>query len=476
MNRLSMRNLGGKNGVEIEGYVQSIDELAKHRLCLGFVHGEAVDLFKKKISTRFYVDDGKMEYPSNPKTNLEDLCLEIKEVFTEAFRICRKRNWLLSLIGCHPFSGTFASNHVHTSLRASPLEKDVKRIRELLFSVQPYIALLGQNSPFLLGQKAGYKDVRLAFSTWSEFTAPKNNTYSHYLSLATGRDAHTLECRIPSSATLHQILASVVFIKTVVELNQTPILPVNHVEKIFYRVLKYGGEALVPIFAGQNITYLGTGKELLVPISELFKIFLTDKETSSCLKEILSELPKTYRTSILEFYEIIASGLTASDYILQLSQTNNFNVRTISERLNYITKRAYVDNIPFWKLMPKPKKPELPKIEGKVTLEEARKYLMSQNIAFDIQAPEDLDYLLNTSKYSLRKCVGTRLILKKILSNEYITSDSKPPELSALEFNKIAKFLEKRRVLELIREYPLKYGPGKWFNYLIQLGREAKLL
>jgi len=470
----------GKNGIELEGYVQDSSLISEGKV--GFKHRTATSLFEKQISPRFYYDDGKPEYPSQPHDCLENLILEVKEIISRVNEICTRRNWYYTLIGCHPFAVTYASLHVHTSLKAVPQFRDIETMRAFLLDLQPFIALLSQNSPAYLGGKAPVKDVRLAFSDWSQFTASLNPGDSHYLSLADGRDAYTLECRIPSSCSLTQAEAVLVFIKTMIELGQTCKVPIDKTRKMFYRVLKYGGEALVPLIEGKKITYLGLENEVLVPIHELFKLWLKDKTVASVRKEIISELPQEDRGLVENYFKFIASGLTTSDFMLKLFEDLAWDIKEISKVLSEITISSYINSTPFWKFTGIPEKPPILEIKGKITVTEAQELIEKKILPVKFKRHVDLDNLLFSSKYSLKKCLVTRKILKRLSRTPGLTlyEICKDLPVHRRDVHRILKFLVKRKVLEWrIPENlwdDVKYYPGKHFNFLIQLALEKHFL
>ena len=73
-----------------------------------------------------------------------------------------------------------------------------------------------------------------------------------------------------SPCSYYQLLGNLVFIKTVCKLDEMPFIPFERVEDIFYRVIKYGGQALVPILSPNEVGYVALkGKKFLVPIKDL---------------------------------------------------------------------------------------------------------------------------------------------------------------------------------------------------------------
>uniref|UniRef100_A0A6H1ZWL5 Putative de novo glutathione biosynthesis protein n=1 Tax=viral metagenome TaxID=1070528 RepID=A0A6H1ZWL5_9ZZZZ len=480
-----MRRTGGQNGIELEAFVQDRSLIDNDHL--GFKHKSASFAFKS-ISANFYLDDGKPEYPSNPHSSLEELIEEIKSVLAQVQDICEREGWLFSSIGCHPFASSFASYHIHTSLSEVPLVKDIAQTRKYLLDLQPYIALLSQNSPAICGTKAPYKDVRLTYSRWARFTNSERSSHDdHYLSLAEGRTGHTnvntLECRLPSSCSLHQGEAVLVFIKAMVELANLPILPIAKNETMFYRVLKWGGQALIPVMDYSTMNFLGSGKEVLVPISELFRLFLTDNTIQPVFREIIQELPSKDRDDVMEYFKIIASGLTPSDYIIKLCEDLNWDNKAISEAISRITMEGYLNSKPFWELIPTPSKPELPMIKDIYSLEEALELIKEKGTSVKFESTEDLDYILHTSKYSLRNCAGTRIILRNLAKKpemQSISSFLNNRKLMSSEATRILNFLARKKVLETNSPTEwtseLQYGPGKKFPYVIQLAREENLL
>jgi len=163
--------------------------------CSGFIHDQATTLFEEKVSANYLCDDHKPEFPSKPYSNLDELTKHITDVITRAQHECEINNWYYAFIGCEPFANSFASAHVHCSIDGEATQENVYNLRKKLYSVQPFIVLLSQNSPISNGTLRSVKSTRLAYSTWSDLTHYDSTDASHYLSLAQHRKNILCWCR-----------------------------------------------------------------------------------------------------------------------------------------------------------------------------------------------------------------------------------------------------------------------------------------
>jgi len=455
------------HGVELECYVQESNSLKGKDF---FVHSNACSLFKERINSAFYVDDHKPEFPSKPYSNLKNLSDELCNIMLASSELAKKKNWVMILIGCHPYTDTFASGHIHSSFNMSPSKKEEAEIRRKLFSIQPLLALLSQNSPIMNGEISPVKDSRLAYGSWSQFTNYDEMSTGHYMALASGRKKATLECRIPSSCGLYQILGIVSFLKTIISFEDVPILPTQYVEDLYFKTLRYGGEAITPLVNPSKIGYLGfDGKTVYVKISDLWKRFLEDKETSSRLNEVLKELPPAIKKKVLGFYNIISMGLTASDFILNLFNEEK-NKEEILLTLEETTNESYARKSAFYEILETPELPENPKHQCTISIKELEEMLRKEQF-FEIQDElgidkELMDYILNTHKLSLRKNPQTREFIKCLLRSK------KPVKISIK--HDLNDFLIENDIIN-INDAGL-YSKGKNFSTLLQLAKDEFLL
>jgi len=137
----------------------------------------------EKLSADYYLDDHKPEFPSKPYTNLDELTKHITDVIGRALHECEKKEWLYTLIGCEPWASSFASAHIHSSIEGKATQDNVYALRKKMYSIQPFIVLLSQNSPISCGTLRSVKSTRLAYSTWSDLTHYETTDVSHYSSL-----------------------------------------------------------------------------------------------------------------------------------------------------------------------------------------------------------------------------------------------------------------------------------------------------
>jgi len=407
-----MDSFNGKQGLEIEMFIKD-EELEKR-------HDEAYSIFQDEINSRTYFDDGKPEYPTEPHNNLRDLEREVRNYLSNVLDICRNRGWYLNLIGSDPYSIDFASAHVHNSITDPPIKKAIFSMRRRLYNIQPFIALLSQNSPLSNSQITYCKDSRLGYSVWSRFTEYDTTNPSHYLSLASGELGHThnqtLEVRIPSSSILEQVFANVVIIKTFIQLKDTPILPIAQCKENFFKVIRYGGEALIPLLKPTGIGYLGfKGKKVYVKISELFGLLLKDDNVQDYLKESLKELSPSLRSRVLEFFNDISKGYTMSDFILE-TYFHNQNKESFTNILNNAIQNS-LKGESYKEILDTPDRPFFPIIEKNISLEELEEMLKKNNFDFKIDYDtEQIERILSCrDRISIRKSLALRFLLRELI-------------------------------------------------------------
>ena len=442
---MTKKTFSGKQGIEVEMIVKDNS--------LGITN-RATDIFAERVDSKTYYDDGKPEYPSNPHNNLGDLEDEIRNYLINVCDICKDKGWLISLIGSDPFRIDFASSHIHNSMEEIPTRKAIWDMRESLYSVQPFIALLSQNSQ-LSDKKITYcKDARLGYSVWSRFTNYDSRDPSHYLSLASGEMGHgknkTLEVRIPSSSIIEQMFANLVFIKSFIQLDNVPILPLSQCKENFFKVVRYGGLALIPMLKPTGIGYLGVkGNPVYVKISELFNLILKDPDLESLITDSLSELSGSLRTKIIEFFDDITKGYTMSDFILQayLSNPDEYMFQRLLDDLvnNSCKGESFKD------LLEAPEKPFYPTIEASISLEELSEMLDKQNVDFIVDSDvNEVDRIIteiktgaidtflvcmciralsSTTSISSNPFLSTPSIRKYLIDNEIMTEDNKQGRL-----------------------------------------------
>ena len=155
-----------KQGIELEMFVMQQGEIDVDY----DLHESIVEDFKEKVSSRFYYDDGKPEYPTRPYTDLRGLYDDLKAVIGYASEIASMEYESdIMLIGTYPFGSEreFASGHIHSSLKkpdnSLATEREILSLRNRLYNAQPLIACISQNSPIIDGmfQAVSYTHLTL---------------------------------------------------------------------------------------------------------------------------------------------------------------------------------------------------------------------------------------------------------------------------------------------------------------------------
>jgi len=393
-----------KQGVEIEFNVLRKSKYFKR---IGSIHDHFLSVCKEKVSNRFYYDDGKPEFPSIPFITLPEL-----------------EEYYLSLLGAFPYYYDYCSGHIHTSIKKWDEDSWIQ-MRDKLYNAQPLIALLSANSPIRVKEYLG-SDVRLMLSNWSAPVPYGEKTSHHWMALAKGRHTPTLECRIPSSGPLFQILGIANIIRVLLNDEDTDI-PILSTIETFRRVAKYGTETLVDVRLPKKITYHGVKYNVVkVKIVDLFRMYL--KDNLSVIKEGIKDC-KLYK-EIMAFYESIASGVSVSDKILGLWQSKGGE--EFVETLHKFNEASY-------KL--KPSLGDLPLPKNKIILPEVSVTIQKINIVRDI--------IRECKKYG-----DTSIRIPKSLKNLYL----------------------KHKVLKESDRRPGYLVPGPNFTYLTQILEGRDLL
>lgn len=448
-----MKKFSGKQGIEIEMFVKN-----QH---LEIEHDSATSIFAEHINSRTYYDDGKPEFPSNPYESLGDLEDEVRNYLIHAYEICGEKEWFLTLIGSDPFRIDFSSMHIHNSIESIPTREAIYSMREHLFSIQPFIALLSQNSSLSDGKVTYCKDARLAYSIWSRFSKYDSRDQSHYLSLASGELGHgknkTLEVRLPSSSILEQIFANLVLVKAFIQLSDVPILPLSQCKENFFKVVRYGGEAIIPILKPTGVGYLGVkGKNVYIKISELFGLLLKDPDLESLIKASLKEVSASLRSRIIEFFGDITKGYTMSDFILQayLLNPNDYQMETILDQLVSNSCKG----ISYKEILEAPEKPYYPIIEKSISLEELEEMLDKENYDFIIDSKvTEVGEILKDFKKGVPTNTSSVTLILRTLSLGNSTS--------------LVRALMTRTVKDYFVDHEIMtedYGQGRVFNAVLQ--------
>lgn len=476
-----MLDFEGQQGIELEGLVRTKSSVS-HNDLVSHINGDATGRFND-IDPRFYRDDGKPEYPSRPYSSLRELEDEISRVISGACEVSEKNGWIYELIGADPWLmcqnySPFGSTHFHCSIEKEPTKEAEIQMRRKFFSVQPFIELLGMNTCIFNGKVRDVKDARIAFSSWSKFTHSNEYDTGHYMALASGRKAITCEVRLPSSAPKDQVFGIAVFLKAILMMDKVPVLPLSYVEDTFYKVIKWGGQAVVSLCDGSRLSYLGVdGDELYVTVADLFKKFLEDKETRKVLDKVLSELSASSRKNIMDFYKLIASGYTVSD--LTLHAYENYKPSTVIHTLGNMTSGTYKSNGDS--LLDHLKVPEIlryPPLSNKLSLEDVEQALLERSAKLRTSftkiatTSSDINNVLLVGDYSVVKHEGSRNLLKWLVGHAHILNMYKRlPSISKVGSRSI-KFFIANNVIESVD--PIRLGTK--FHVVAQVAKDRGLI
>jgi len=441
-----------KQGVEIEFNVLRKSKYFKR---IGAIHDHFLSVCKEKVSNRFYYDDGKPEFPSIPFITLPELEEHLSSIFKNVFSLADKKEYYLSLLGAFPYYYDYCSGHIHTSIKKWDEDSWIQ-MRDKLYNAQPLIALLSANSPIRVKEYLG-SDVRLMLSNWSAPVPYGEKTSHHWMALAKGRHTPTLECRIPSSGPLFQILGIANIIRVLLNDEDTDI-PILSTIETFRRVAKYGTETLVDVRLPKKITYHGVKYNVVkVKIVDLFRMYL--KDNLSVIKEGIKDC-KLYK-EIMAFYESIASGVSVSDKILGLWQSKGGE--EFVETLHKFNEASYKLK-PSLGDLPLPKnKIILPEVS--VTLEEFKEIIkhVSSSLDFPIFPEGDIVDLIN----DIEKINIVRDIIREC--KKYGDTSIRIPK-------SIRNLYLKYKVLKESDRRPGSLVPGPNFTYLTQILEGRDLL
>jgi len=381
-----------KQGVELELSVVDLSNPLDRSYGL---HSAVCDEIKE-IYSGVYWDDSKPEFPSKPYESLGSLEDHVREMISQFQDVAEEHGGSLSFLGNFPFYRDFCSGHIHTSLR-NMREDTWFYMKQVLYNVQPLLAYASGNSPILEGQYRA-SDVRLLFSNWAEFTEFNDKDPDHYLALACGNGGSTLECRIPSSAPLAQIIGIAAMIRAILENEDAPI-PMNNVKESFYNVILYGARALLIVPVPEKASYYGIKfRKAFVPVSSFFKDFVATYY--DYLKEQLSDCSVALQKEVFKFYDMLSNGTSMSDIILSIYYGSKTPLE-LAERITKLTcEYGYLKLELFNSLKEPPKYNRLPKAVREITLDELKEIV--ESLSFDEIEPSPIrdmvDYLLTHSR------------------------------------------------------------------------------
>ena len=309
-----------------------------------------------------------MELSSKSYADLGELAVHMQKVAGEGLKILNKQYHAIT-IGCTPFFFDFASAHIHSSVKGMS-ENTWIALRQKLYSAQPLIDLLSQNSPVVGAVRAA--DVRLLLSNWSTFTDLDSTEMSHWFAIAYGLRGQTIEVRIPSSAPLFQVMGVAAMLRVVIEDDAMPIA-IPQAKKNWNRVINYGSSSLSEISIPSILRYDGFKyKKLVVKTTDLWKQFYINYAEK--FDKVLSTLPANLRKDVKEFYNFISEGHTLSDSYYEI--INDYTIRDmedkIAEKLADISVKSYNGGGAF-DILPRNPKPFMPLVEKYFSIEEVQK-------------------------------------------------------------------------------------------------------
>jgi hypothetical protein len=341
-----------KQGIEIE--VQQISKETPNKFAEYNKRNEL-----NEIHQGFHLDDSKTEFSSDAKETMGEMEKHLSNCMAPALE--KMYNSVIPLtIGCPPFFTDYASGHVHTSVKDMENTTWVE-LRQKLYSAQPLIALLSQNSPLVNNLRAA--DVRLLLSNWSVFTDYDSVNEAHWLAVAYGRNGGTIEVRIPSSGPMFQLLAVATFIRVVLE-DDSEMISVPNVGMNWQRVISYGSASLSKIAVPSSLRYDGfKTKALTVKTTDLWKIFYEDNKDK--FDAILDTMSPAGAVNVRKFYEFVANGHTLSDafYDVITNLMSQDREMEIAKALYEINLASY-KNENIWNMIPNNPRTFMPIIEN----------------------------------------------------------------------------------------------------------------
>jgi len=350
--------------------------------------------FKKKSKYLYYKKDafhwdgGTTEVALKPCENMEEYYLCLKEALSQIYDICDKKDFYYIHNGIDSSRGSGAGAHTHIS------GLDTYEIRDRLWTYQPFIALLSQNSPMgvhVLNSER--KDSRLIGGGWAGYSNGHDGS-----ALSTDSDFDTIEVRIPSDTTLIHMVAIASFIKACSFIEHGIFKFSNtSCQRSYSKVMRIGTDLPILIVLDTPTKLFGYEKNRIpIPINTLFSILVNTGELHESLHLVLDELPSNIRYKVWDFYKIVSDGYTISDYLfdyfskwfareypdyydlykdlpsisllasslpfgrtddhIKTSKSEMKRARDLEfiELLHNIGNKSYTQSIPFWEQLPKP--------------------------------------------------------------------------------------------------------------------------
>jgi len=416
----------------------------------------------QEIDNGYHIDDQKIEFSSKPFESLGDLEANLCKIISKGLEELHEEIKPI-LIGCPPFYQDFASGHIHTSVKNQDVTKTWLELRRRLYSAQPLMALLSQNSPITGSFRAS--DVRLSLSSWARFTEFESPSQDHWLALAYGQNGSTIEVRIPSAGPLPQILSIAALIRVLLN-EDTDLLAVPYIKDNWESVISYGSSALTTVALPVGITYDGVKlKSVKTKATDLWRVFYEDNE--DVFHKVLSSLSTSMRRSVEDFYQFIAAGHTLSDSIWEIFQTEE--KKKFMDCLESMTYNSF-DGEPLFKLIPTNPRRLMPIIDKFKTIDEFRDIVERMNRVPYTERMRTYNrdfFQAFTGPHGLLDNLEVRNLIRTIDEQEHIHRE----DLNA-GFLETAKKLIDMKVLR-ISTFDGAFRAGENFGLIIQAGKES---
>lgn len=344
-----MKDIKIKQGIEIEGYIRSIQELEDIESgdynedtmedYPTIIYGET-KLKSKLFAAPHFDTDNCTELATIPYTDLGDLAECIRSILDEVYYMSERHNWYYMLMGVCPVAG-YAGAHIHNYVLYNPLTSQ-DWLFERIWLYQPFLHMLGQNSNI---EHSNNPEEHFSFDTNTHDTRSEmiGEIYTSYgdRDRPLSYNAHgTLEVRMPSSSSIVQIIANATFMKACFYANN----PVNSnnvysdgdelneiIEDLCNAVINHGAAAGIRI------------KDKRLSIGRLFDNIIHTSPFDTAMERALCELDAKDRRAVQEFYSIFHKRYTMTDYYHELLKESTNSVVTACKKIHNI-QRAEIKN------------------------------------------------------------------------------------------------------------------------------------
>jgi len=342
-----------KQGIEVEGYIRTIEEI--EAMDNSLFHGKPYRRIRRPsfpdeindllldsdyLWKRPHWDTGDCtEIDLNPRKHLGDFRDLLVNALTQVYDYSDRKEYLYMLLGVVPVS-RYAGAHQHLSFyNYSNTELIYK-----LYVFQPFISLLGQNSSLVRKSKyvkdtngsdyylpyyvpSNTKDTRIEYErgglTSHDFKTDYDcddiedqEEYEQCMEecenigmLDPDFELHTLEVRYPSSASLYQTLGVATFLKACVYQKGNILQDGDYdweLTKMLEGILSLGSLTPVDLYYKE--------KSVRTNIGTLFDMLIDSPVFREGLEEALSELDVRDQIEVMKFYRIFGKGLSMTDY------------------------------------------------------------------------------------------------------------------------------------------------------------------